>query len=137
MQANRIPVAFLDDGTVILTDNLRYDLSGLCGVTCEITVPIGFISDGASIPRIFWSAVGHPFSPRCVRAAIVHDFICVEAGNQRQRRFGDTVFAMILDEDGVPVLRRYAMFWAVRMYGFWIWPIVRWLVSRGRKVRPE
>lgn len=44
-----------------------------CG---EIWVPVGYVSDGASIPRLFWSTVGHPFSPLFVRPALIHDIRC-------------------------------------------------------------
>lgn len=41
-------------------------------------IPKGFVSDGASIPRIFWSPllIGHPLMGDYRRAAIVHDFAC-------------------------------------------------------------
>jgi hypothetical protein len=40
-----------------------------------ITVPPGFLSDGASIPRGLPRRIaGHPLTPRYLAAAILHDF---------------------------------------------------------------
>lgn len=41
-----------------------------------LTVPRGFVSDGASIPRIAWRLIGHPFDDRWIRSALVHDLRC-------------------------------------------------------------
>ena len=40
--------------------------------------PKGFITDGASIPRIAWSFIGGPFEGQYRKAAIIHDVACVE-----------------------------------------------------------
>ena len=45
----------------------------LFGAKIEMLIPKGFIFDGASIPRFFWRVVGHPFHPKRVIAALVHD----------------------------------------------------------------
>jgi hypothetical protein len=39
-------------------------------------VPTGFVTDGASIPRIFWTLVGAPYEGAYREAAVVHDFLC-------------------------------------------------------------
>lgn len=39
-------------------------------------VPKGYVSDGASIPRPFWSIIGAPLSGAYRYAAIVHDYFC-------------------------------------------------------------
>lgn len=40
----------------------------------DITVPKGFITDGATVPRWFWIVVP-PFKPRYLPAVIVHDYL--------------------------------------------------------------
>lgn len=40
--------------------------------------PKGFITDGASIPRIAWSIIGGPFEGQYRKAAIIHDVACVK-----------------------------------------------------------
>lgn len=41
-----------------------------------IVVPKGYLTDGASIPKVLWSLIGSPYQPRFLTAAIVHDFCC-------------------------------------------------------------
>ena len=41
----------------------------------ELTVPVGFRSDGASVPRFFWRLVFPPGDVQAMRAAFLHDFI--------------------------------------------------------------
>jgi hypothetical protein len=45
------------------------------GKKYRITALPGFIFDGASIPWIFWTLVGSPFTGRYVFAALMHDII--------------------------------------------------------------
>lgn len=50
--------------------SLIFDLGG--GVTIE--VPVGFVTDGPSIPKIFWNIL--PVWGIWARAGVIHDFIC-------------------------------------------------------------
>ena len=50
------------------------------------TVPEGFYSDGASIPRIAYSLAGGPYSDTSIYAAFLHDWLyCVHARNWMDR----------------------------------------------------
>jgi hypothetical protein len=40
-------------------------------------VPAGTIVNGASIPQVFWSFVGSPYTGNYRRASVVHDHFCV------------------------------------------------------------
>ena len=50
----------------------------------KIIVPVGFVSDGLSIPKLFWSIVGDPWD--YLGAGVVHDYACREG--QRLRDLG-------------------------------------------------
>ena len=83
-----------------------------------VEVPFGFITDLASIPRIFW-----PFFPphgRNVNAAIVHDWL-YRTGHRKGRRWADRQFydAMIVLE--VPPISARLMWAAVRVFGWRAW----------------
>lgn len=54
-------------------DKEYYICFDLDGAKIEILIPRGFIFDGASIPRFFWRIVGHPFHPKRLIAALIHD----------------------------------------------------------------
>jgi hypothetical protein len=90
------------------------------------TARTGFISDGATIPRIFWRVFNHPFSD-CLEAAVLHDLLCsesfelrdcgrVEEGRAR-RRMADYLFEEMLLDLGINQIRARLMFWGVRWWG--------------------
>jgi len=80
----------------------------------KITIPQGFIFDGASIPSIFWSVLMlHPFHTKCRRAGCVHDYMYTIG----KKEFGDKLFKSLLKEDGCNVFQRGIMYWAVRIFG--------------------
>ena len=39
------------------------------------TVPAGFVTDGASIPRFLWRLCGHPLETRRFPIAVLHDWL--------------------------------------------------------------
>jgi len=41
----------------------------------DIVVPKGYKTNGADIPRVFWSIIP-PFKPKYLPAVIVHDYLC-------------------------------------------------------------
>jgi len=56
-----------------LLETLTWELGGL-GTGIQVIVPKGFVCDGITVPRLFWSyipPVGHP----AVRAAVLHDYL--------------------------------------------------------------
>jgi len=55
--------------------------------------PEGFITDGASIPRIFWGVFGGPFCPKNLEASVQHDFLIYIGvdGSQRDLQFYSTL----------------------------------------------
>ena len=57
------------------------------------TIPEGFITDGASIPRILWSVFGGPFCPKNLEASVQHDFLIHMGvgGPQRDLQFYSTL----------------------------------------------
>lgn len=80
-----------------------------------ITVPAHFYSDGASVPRLAWWLVGHPFERRLRRAAILHDYECVV----REGRSTDAHarFRRALRADGCAPWRAWALWAVVRVVG--------------------
>lgn len=78
-----------------------------------ITVPAGFPSDGASVPRIFWGIF--PPSGQYTMAAVLHDFLCDY--KVFDSRTSHRIFAEALKDLGVPRRVRYPMASAVRIGG--------------------
>jgi len=80
------------------------------------TVPSGFITDGASIPKAFWSLVGSPFTGKYVKVAILHDYLYSGAENVSFEE-ANRIFYNGLREAGVNRLKAFLMYKAVCMFG--------------------
>lgn len=85
----------------------------------KVTVPGGFETDGASIPRFAWLTTGTPFDPRHIRAAVAHDHMYRVNGVTRLE--ADKIFRAILLEDGVAPYQAWKMFLALRVGGWVAW----------------
>jgi hypothetical protein len=89
----------------------------------RITVPAGFETDFASVPRIFHSFI--PPLGKHGRPAIIHDFLYSTEGRgpgitRREpysRKEADDIFLEAMKVVGVPRLRRSLMYRAVRLGG--------------------
>jgi hypothetical protein len=84
----------------------------------EVVVPAEFVSDGASVPQIFWN-IFPPFG-LYLESAIVHDWFCVEGKAGRldiKSSVAHRVFREAMKAQGVAVWKRCAMWAAVRTFG--------------------
>lgn len=83
-----------------------------------IKVPKGFMSDGASIPKIFWSWIGGP-TGRYFYAAVLHDWLYYKKIYKRAK--ADKIFYEAMGVLGVPNWKRSMMYMAVRMCAWISW----------------
>jgi hypothetical protein len=85
-----------------------------------VTVPAGFVTDFASVPKLFWWAF--PPTGFYQRAALLHDY-CY--GHHRilamSRWECDKAFRDQMKRDGVGMRTRYTMWLAVRLCGWLCW----------------
>lgn len=83
-----------------------------------IAVPIGFLTDLASVPRIMrWLVPVANAKNR--RAAIVHDYLCYEEVQKKYgitQRQADEIFREALAVCGVSTVGRWGMWTPVRVY---------------------
>lgn len=93
-----------------------------CGEKClirPITVPAGFVTDFASIPRVFWTAL--PPTGKYGKAAVVHDYLYVIGGNLPPDKFtkadADRIFYEAMGILGVNRFLRWMMYQAVKRFG--------------------
>ena len=87
----------------------------------ELTVPVGFESDGASVPRFFWRLVFPPGDVQALRAAFLHDFIYRTHPEGWDRAKADDLFYEVLVADGVPKWRAWLAWSGVRLGGASAW----------------
>jgi hypothetical protein len=110
-------VSPLSDGrTWVLMSDLGYDV-GSEGSGDHIDVSIGFQTDFASIPRPFWIIL--PKWGKYGNAAVVHDWLYWTQA--RPRRAADEILLEAMGVLGVGSITRYAIFWAVRAFGWFAW----------------
>ena len=93
----------------------------------KLTVPKGYITDMASVPRAAWAFIA-PFD--VARAAVCHDIMYEKLNARRKhintkefklmRSIADTVFMNCMNASEPPVRswKKFAAYWAVRMFGW-------------------
>lgn len=82
-----------------------------------VVVPAGFITDFASIPRVFWRIL--PPTDTYGKAALVHDQLYKTGVKTRAE--SDKIFLEAMEVLGVPAWKRYSMYWALRAFGWVAW----------------
>jgi len=90
-----------------------------------ITVPIGFETNFASIPRILWPVIS-PID-RHAKAAVIHDY-CYYHGLYN-RKISDMIFREGLRVLNVKAWKVFCMYRSLRIFGWYTW----WKHSRRRK----
>ena len=94
-----------------LTSTLIY--ISLTGTVYE--VPKGFMTDGASIPRLLWTCIGDPFGKHYRRPAALHDYLySIPSFN---RALADSMFYESMRVEGLRIHKAAAMWAAVRLFG--------------------
>tara|TARA_B100001750_G_C14984461_1_gene339378 strand:- start:96 stop:500 length:405 start_codon:yes stop_codon:yes gene_type:complete len=88
---------------------------GLC-----IEVPIGFVSNFASVPQCLQGII-QPFGDH-EKAAVVHDYLySTECTIFMTRKKADVIFLHMMKELGVSYVKRTFMYRAVRLFGKSFW----------------
>jgi len=115
---------------IIICDEIEGKLVRGKGMVWELTDPYVMIVDGvpitvkkrfrtnfASVPKIFHGIISQigEHAP----AAVIHDWFyhC----QKYNRKYADQVFLEIMKHLGVPLWKRQAMYYAVRMFGWVAW----------------
>lgn len=86
------------------------------------TVPAGFLSDGASIPQLAHSIVGHPFD-EYLESAVWHDYLYAKDSNPLgfSRKQADNFLRETMWNRDIPVWKVAAFHMAVRAGGWRSW----------------
>ena len=85
-----------------------------------ITVPTGFVTDGASVPRVFWP-IFDPFGGDYFHAAIIHDYLYSRWSTAHfncTRKDADLIFKEAMFNRGINWPTRETIFRAVRIGGW-------------------
>ena len=106
-----------------LTQDLDYDILNT-GVV--VTVRRGFVTDFASVPRLFWTLL--PPWGKYGPPAVVHDFLYWDQGCSREQ--ADRIMMLAMQESGVGSFRMGLIHAALRIGGAFAW-------SSNRSAREE
>lgn len=112
-------LAPLSNGNYILTKSykIRLDNGDL------ITIPKGYQTNGADIPRIFWRLYP-PYAPEYMPAVLIHDYLCDKAideyANKADLRekflYADNAFREILEKLNISKSKVKLFYNAVRLW---------------------
>jgi hypothetical protein len=94
-----------------------------------VTVPIGFVTDFASIPRIFWSIL--PPDGKYTYPAILHDYLYWTQTTSRD--VADSILKFGMEDFSVGTVTSMAIYNAVRAFGGSAWNENARLKSLGEK----
>lgn len=86
---------------------------------CGVMMHRGFMTDGASIPRIAWRVIGHPMCTDILPFALGHDGLY--AAELLTRKECDEWFLQTMAANGICWAKRNAMWSAVRTFGGYVW----------------
>ena len=86
---------------------------------CIIQVNPLFDFDGASVPQCLWSFGLSPMTGGYQRSACLHD--ALYASEYFDRAMCDELFLKAMESEGVGYFKRYAMYNAVRAFGWTVW----------------
>jgi len=93
-----------------LTEDYTYENSKY-----KITVKAGFITDGASIPKAFWTVLSSPFSGPLVYGAVIHDGLY--AAMKLPRKVCDGLLYEMGSEMGYNKIKDKLVYRVVRLFG--------------------
>ncbi|MFJ7315472.1 DUF1353 domain-containing protein [Pseudomonas sp. NPDC098747] len=103
-----------------VTQEFRYYIKGQDDRTW-VDVPAGYLTDGASVPRIFWSLI--PPWGAYGQAAVVHDILCESLSftvngkaHSIARKTCDDILLETMNVLGVPFLKCQIIHKAVSLY---------------------
>ena len=80
-----------------------------------ITVKAGFNTDGASIPKAFWSILSSPFDGAVTYGAVIHDGLYTKM--QLPRKECDKLLREMAIEKGYNKIKAFLVYYSVRLFG--------------------
>ena len=115
MEKSKLNLRLLSDGKAILTDDYVYEVNGY-----PIKVFKGFITDGASIPKVL-QCIYNPYG-KWIKGAIIHDYLYSKYNTTGiNRKLADKIFKVIMLETGVNKNTANKFYKAVRLFGEMSW----------------
>lgn len=117
------------DPMYILLDSISWKPKKSTSILSEVIVPKGFVTDFASVPRVFWSL----FRPdgNYAYAAVLHDYLYWH--QDRPRSSADEIFRAVMEDLKISDFQSTTLFHAVDLFGGAAWESNRQLKSTGEQ----
>jgi len=115
-----------DGLTWVVLKDFGYDI-GQEGSGNSVEVPVGFMTDFASAPRIFWALI--PKWGKYGNAAVIHDFLYWNQTMSRKR--ADDILFEAMDVLKVSAFHKYTIYRVVRWFGGTAWRRNQWDRAAG------
>ncbi|WP_412759710.1 DUF1353 domain-containing protein [Methylorubrum subtropicum] len=96
-----------------------------------ISIPSGFVTDLASIPRVFWSIL--PKTSAYTYPAIIHDYLYWFQPQNYTRKSADEVLKTTMQELNISKIKIFIIFISVRLWGGTSWKHNKTARERGEK----
>ncbi len=107
-----VAVRFIGEDKAKLLENLTVELDEY--IFC---LKAGFVSDGASVPQIFWSLGMDAWSYHTLEGALIHD--ALYSSEMVSRKEADDIFYRILRKDGNSIPKSFLYWLGVRLFGWY------------------
>lgn len=117
------------DRMYYLTKDLSWSATGSSAPLGRITVPSGFVTDFASVPRVFWSVL--PPDGDYVAAAVVHDWLYWDQTTTREA--ADQALRDAMVELQIPSAAVWAVYNGVNLFGSSAWTANNRLKAAGER----
>lgn len=101
---------FGDEYVIVLDSQLVFCVGGK-----EHVIPVGFTSNGMSVPRCLWSLISPQFHPKTLAPSIIHDYLyehyilC--------RREADRWYRDALIDNGYAEWKAWVVYFAITLFG--------------------
>ncbi len=119
---HRIPLTFCGRGEVLTLGDVWLDVPHCIAPSGRLLLPSATRANAASIPRITWSVMGHPFMDDVLVPALGHDLLYqLGALCGLARKAVDWGFYQMLLWWGATRRKAEAMYAAVRLFGARSW----------------
>jgi Protein of unknown function (DUF1353) len=132
MSVNRAPGAILQisrfkEPIYFLLKPISWSPNNGQGQYSRVDVPTGFVTDFASIPRVFWSLL--PTDGDYAYAAVIHDYLYWT--QERPRATADQIFKMAMQDFKIGNVTIETIYRAVRLGGGTAWAVNAKLKASG------
>jgi hypothetical protein len=104
----------VDDDLFQIREDYRVNIPGHI-----LTILTGYVTDFASIPRIFWASCGYPSEPELQSPTLIHD--AMYSGELVTRKEADDILYWALRANGVSAYRAWKIWAGVRIGGGFVW----------------